>query len=96
MFEGLPGEEFAQAGLEDWRRGEETVPALLMQIASLSLERAGFRLPPMPASELDTEIRLYRLLQPIHGDAAHSQYNALLRRLVSFERALWLRCSQRL
>lgn len=88
MFQGLPGEEFAQAGLEDWGRGEETIAALLMQIASPALERAGLSLPPMPPAELDTEIRLYRLLQPVHGDAAHSQYNALLRRLVSFERAL--------
>lgn len=93
-FQGLPGEEFAQAGLEDWSRGEETVAALLMQIASPCLERVGLRLPPMPPSELDSEIRLYRLLQPIHGNAAHSQYNALLRRLVSFERALWQRSTQ--
>ena len=90
-FEGLPGEEFAQAGLDDWKKGDETISALLMHIASMALERTGFTLPPMPQSELDAEIRLYRLLQPTHGNAAHSQYNSLLRRLVSFERALWQR-----
>jgi hypothetical protein len=33
------------------------------------------------------EQRLYRLLADRHGDAAHARYNALVRRLVSFERA---------
>jgi hypothetical protein len=35
----------------------------------------------------DPELRLYNLLAERYGDAAHSKYNALLRRLVSFERA---------
>jgi hypothetical protein len=30
---------------------------------------------------------LYLLLAETHGDAAHSRYNALVRRLVRFERA---------
>jgi hypothetical protein len=33
------------------------------------------------------EQRLYELLAERHGDAAQSRYNALVRRLVSFERA---------
>jgi hypothetical protein len=33
------------------------------------------------------EQSLYRLLSEQYGDAAHSRYNALIRRLVSFERA---------
>jgi hypothetical protein len=33
------------------------------------------------------EQRLYRLLSEAHGDAAHARYNALIRRLVSYERA---------
>ena len=39
---------------------------------------------PLP----DPEVRLYRLLAKEHGDAAHSRYNALVRRLVSYQRAL--------
>jgi hypothetical protein len=35
----------------------------------------------------DAEIALYELLQAEHGDAAHARYNALLRELVSFQRA---------
>jgi hypothetical protein len=49
------------------------------------LRRAGLSLPapfPMP------EQRLYDLLSQQYGDAAHSRYNALIRRLVSYERAL--------
>jgi hypothetical protein len=30
---------------------------------------------------------LYEVLSEQYGDAAHSRYNALIRRLVSFERA---------
>jgi len=33
-------------------------------------------------------MRYHRILQQAHGDAAHSRYNALVRRLVSYERAL--------
>jgi hypothetical protein len=34
------------------------------------------------------EHRLYALLAVTNADSAHSRYNALVRRLVSFERAL--------
>jgi hypothetical protein len=34
------------------------------------------------------EHRLYELLSTSDPDAAHSRYNALIRRLVSFERAV--------
>ena len=36
----------------------------------------------------DPEHRLYDRLSERFGDAAHGRYNALVRRLVSFERAL--------
>jgi hypothetical protein len=35
-----------------------------------------------------SEHRLYELLSRTDSDSAHSRYNALIRRLVSFERAL--------
>ena len=93
-FEGLPGEEFAQRGIEDWSEGVGSEEALLMQIASRRLHRCGIDLPPLPQCEVDTEIQLYRLLQRSHGDSAYGRYNALLRRLVSFERALEQRWSR--
>jgi hypothetical protein len=80
----LPGQELITAGLRDLERGVESVEALLVSIGAPRLTRAGLMVAspiPMP------EQRLYRLLREQYGDAAHSRYNALVRRLVSFERA---------
>jgi hypothetical protein len=41
----------------------------------------------VPETFQDPEHRLYALLARTEGDAAHSRFNALIRRLVSFERA---------
>jgi hypothetical protein len=82
--ERLPAEELIRAGLRDLERGVESVEALLVSIGAPRLERAGFPVhAPLPTPELS----LYRLLSQQYGDAAHSRYNALIRRLVSFERA---------
>jgi hypothetical protein len=39
------------------------------------------------SSVADPEKRLYELLASVDADTAHARYNALIRRLVSFERA---------
>jgi hypothetical protein len=80
----LPGGELVEKGLSDLAAGRETVEALLVSIGARRLRRLGFEVPS-PLAE--PEERLYLLLA--HGDpeGAHSRYNALLRRLVSFERA---------
>jgi hypothetical protein len=81
---GLPGEELIRAGLEDLARGIESVPAFLVSIGAPRLGQLGFDVPtPLPSPEH----RLYVLLARDDPDGAHSQYNALVRRLVSFERA---------
>lgn len=80
----LPGEEIVTKGLADLARGAETVESLLVFIGAPRLRQAGIDVPP---SIPDPEGRLYRLLESVEPDAAHSQYNALIRRLVSFERA---------
>jgi hypothetical protein len=41
-----------------------------------------------PTGVENPEHRLYELLAADDSDAAHSRYNALIRQLVSFERAL--------
>lgn len=80
----LPGQELVEAGVADLRRGEETIEALLVSIGARRLAAVGIEVPePYPSPE----IRLYELLRHVHGDDAHGRYNALLRRLVSFERA---------
>ena len=71
-------------GLADLRLGRETTEALLVSIGAPRLSRLGFDVPrhfPSP------EHRLYLRLAQEFGDAAHSRYNGLIRRLVSFERA---------
>jgi hypothetical protein len=84
-YQDLPGAELVSAGIEDLRRGVESVPALLVAIGR---PRLSGLVADLPADSFDhPEHRLYLLLAREHGDEAHSRYNALLRRLVSFERA---------
>ena len=81
----LPGEDLVRQGVSDLARGLETVPALLVAIGAPRLRRLGLDLPEvLPRIP---EHRLYALLSATEGDAAHSRYNALVRKLVSFERA---------
>ena len=79
----LPGGDLVAIGVEDLRAGAETVPALLVSIGAPRLRRLGFAIPP---TITDPEQRLYALLAREHAAAAHSRYNSLIRRLVSFER----------
>ena len=83
-FSSLPGGTLVAVGIEDLSRGECTVEALLVSIGAPRLERLGFQIPPSIPSP---EHRLYELLREEGEDGAHSRYNALVRRLVSFERA---------
>jgi len=80
----LPGEDLVKKGIEDLTRGVESAESLLVSIGAPRLRRLGLA---VPEPFLSPEHRLYELLRLEHGDAAHSRYNALVRRLVSFERA---------
>jgi hypothetical protein len=80
----LPGGELIDAGLDDLRQGRESVPALLVSIGAPRLRRLGYDIPHLFD---DPEGRLYELLAREDSDTAHGRYNALIRRLVSFERA---------
>jgi hypothetical protein len=80
----LPGEELVAKGVADLERGLETPESLLVSIGAPRLRSLGLELPATFGSP---EHRLYELLRAEHGDAAHSRYNALVRRLVSYERA---------
>ena len=80
----LPGEDLIEKGLADLARGAETAEALLVSIGAPRLSRIGLAIPrPIPSPER----RLYNLLAESDSDSAHSRYNALIRRLVSYERA---------
>ena len=80
----LPGHDLVEKGLADLARGERTAESLLVSIGASRLRRLGFALE-VPFS--DAERGLYDLLAEEGPDAAHSRYNALVRKLVSFERA---------
>lgn len=80
----LPGADFVREGLDDLRSGRETPCALLVAIGAPRLRRLGIEVPLVERPEH----RLYDLLARDEPNAAHSRYNALIRRLVSFERAL--------
>ena len=85
MHEALPGGDLIEKGLTDLRAGRETVEALLVAIGAPRLRRIGLVLPEgLPANP---EHRLYHFLAQDDSDSAHSRYNALVRRLVSYERA---------
>ena len=74
-----------QKGLADLAEGRHTAPALLVAIGAPRLRALGL---PVPEDLPDgPEHRLYALLAREDEDSAHSRYNALIRRLVSFERA---------
>jgi hypothetical protein len=80
----LPAADWVREGLHDLSRGVESVHALLVSVGAPRLQRLGIRVP----NAFDTpEHRLYQRLAAENPDAAHSRYNALIRRLVSFEHA---------
>lgn len=93
----LPGGDQIAAGLDDLRAGRETAAALLVAIGAPRLRRLGLDVPRAADGIADPERRLYELLARGEGDpsggdlsagdAAHGRYNALVRRLVRFERA---------
>ena len=84
--EGYPAADLIEAGLRDLARGIESVPALVVAIGAPRLRRLGLA---VPSGDLPNhEHRLYAALAADDQDAAHSRYNALIGRLVSFERAV--------
>lgn len=71
-------------GLDDLARGVESADAFLVSIGAPRLRALGIAIQS-PLSE--PEHRLYRQLAAADPDSAHARYNALIARLVSFERA---------
>jgi hypothetical protein len=84
----LPGGDRIEKGLLDLEGGRVTVESLLVMIAAPALRRLGLEIPPLPDLESDAELVLYRMLQEEGVADPYSAYNALLRLLVSFTRAL--------
>jgi hypothetical protein len=85
ISDALPGAELIRTGFDDLARGVESNESLLVLIGAPRLRRLGF---DVPDTEYFPEDRLYARLAAEDEDSAHSRYNALIRLLVSFERAV--------
>lgn len=85
QIDDLPGSELVIRGIADLEEGVESIEALLVAIGRPRLRRIGLVIPEHHLP--DPDHRLYALLARSDPDSAHSRYNALIRRLVSFERA---------
>lgn len=81
---GMPGEELVTRGVADLRRGVVSPESLLVSIGAPRLQALGITVDE-PLDE--PERRLWELLARDDPDDAHARYNALVRRLVSFEQA---------
>ena len=84
----LPGADLVSRGINDLAHARISPEALLVAIGSPRLRHLGFNLPAEDCMPLRPEHRLYALLSQHDERDAHSRYNALIRRLVSFERAM--------
>jgi len=85
--DALPGADLIREGLRDLENGVESVPALLVLVGAPRLRDLGYDVTDPFGRVGIAEHRLYDLLAAEYADEAHSRYNALIRRLVSFERA---------
>ncbi len=82
LLDALPGVDLVEAGLADLSRDVFSLEALLVSIGALRLRRTGIDVP----AEVSDPGKLYALLAETGPDSAHSRHNALIRRLVRFER----------
>ena len=80
----LPGADLVARGVADLARGVESVEALLVSVGAARLQALGIMIE---RAFDEPERRLYARLSAENQDSAHTRYNALIRRLVSFERA---------
>jgi hypothetical protein len=81
----FPGHELVEKGLSDLRHGTTSAESLLVALAAPRLRRLGLAVPPKADLPPDPELSLYRFLLRAFPEDAYSRYNALLRRLISYE-----------
>jgi hypothetical protein len=82
----LPGAEIVSAGMADLAAGRDTAEASAVLMAATRLRQSGIKVPTA-STEQPPAHRLYEQLAREDPRAAHSRYNAIVRRLVSFARA---------
>jgi hypothetical protein len=80
----LPGYELVSTGLDDLSAGRESEASLVVSMAAPRLRSVGVEVP-LNVGDAPSH-RLYELLTEA-DPGAHSRYNALVGRIVSFARA---------
>ena len=88
LTDDVPGQELIDAGLDALRQRELTIEALLVTVGAPRLRTLGLHVPEAPAMPTQPELALYQAIGLAHPDDAYSRYNALIRRLISYEREL--------
>lgn len=81
----LPGADLVEQGIGDLQAGRDTKESALVSMAAPRLRALGIDVPVSDGR--DAGHRLYELLSDEDRASAHSRYNALTRRVVSFARA---------
>ena len=94
-FEGLPGGDIVARGLEDLKLGKVSEFSLLVLVASPRLKSLGISVSDTLEVKKPVEHALYSFLEDKVKADAYSQYNSLIRRIVSFQRALEREQSQK-
>ena len=90
----LPGADLVATGLDaladaaGGKRRDFSIEALLVAVGASRLRAAGLDVPKPPGLPEQPELALYAALCATGDGNSHSRYNALIRRLVSFEHAL--------
>ena len=83
----FPGGDLVAKGLQDLDAGIVSTEALLVLSAKSRLEGLGFTVALPRGIPLPYEHALYEQLEQSHPNSAHSEYNALIGRIVSFAQA---------
>ena len=81
----IPGNELVSVGITDLAAGRETEAAMLVAMAAPRLRAVGVDVPETTIT--DPSHCLYGMIDSTE-DKAHSYYNALIGRMVSFARTL--------
>jgi hypothetical protein len=86
-LDDLPGADLVRQGIDDLEHGDDTVAAALTRMAAPRLRSIGLDIPSPTEDDPPAGHRLYELLAAGDAATAHSRYNALVARMVSFARA---------
>ena len=85
-MQNFPGYELIEQGLKDISQNKSSIYSALLFSAKTRLGSLGVAVGGIAPA--DPSMELYRLLDIEFGDGAHSKFNALNRRLISFMKSM--------